>query len=202
MGENAQVKTSPWPMSVESVLLRDAGSNDIEALLAFRNLPEVNRFMIRTSVEPDIFRQEWLAIPESAADFSCVAELDNMVVGIGFLEVVDGTGQPGMPSASEALIGYIVNPNYWERGVGSALASGLLKAAFDHLQLRRVTASCNADNLASVRILEGLKMRREHHGIADSWHAELGWVDSYRYAMLKREWDKSVLEPSVDEEHF
>ena len=31
-------------------------------------------------------------------------------------------------------------------------------------------------------------MRREQHGVEDNWHAELGWVDGYQYAMLEREW--------------
>jgi hypothetical protein len=31
-------------------------------------------------------------------------------------------------------------------------------------------------------------MRREQHGVADSWHAELEWVDGYQYAMLTTEW--------------
>ncbi|MDQ5975116.1 MAG: hypothetical protein QG661_2325, partial [Actinomycetota bacterium] len=28
----------------------------------------------------------------------------------------------------------------------------------------------------------------EQHGVANSWHAELGWVDGYQYAMLAGEW--------------
>ncbi|GAB2984789.1 GNAT family N-acetyltransferase [Frigoribacterium salinisoli] len=51
-----------------------------------------------------------------------------------------------------------------------------------------VTASCNADNIASARVLEKNGMRREQHGVEDSWHADLGWVDGYQYAMLDREW--------------
>jgi hypothetical protein len=31
-------------------------------------------------------------------------------------------------------------------------------------------------------------MRREKHGVADEWHSELGWVDSYGYAILAEEW--------------
>ena len=31
-------------------------------------------------------------------------------------------------------------------------------------------------------------MRREKHGIEHSWHADLGWVDGYQYAILAREW--------------
>jgi len=180
--------SSPWPMRVGSLLLRDPTPDDIESLLAIRNDEAANRFMIRTSVEPEVLRQEWLAVPDSDSDFSCVAQVGDDVVAMGFLEVVDGLGQPGMPLRTEGVIGYLVGPPHWGHGVGSRLASGLLIAAFGSLGLRRVTASCNADNPASVRILEGLGMRREHHGVADSWHAELGWVDGYQYAMLATEW--------------
>ncbi len=175
-------------MRVGSLLLREARAADIEQLLSFRNDPQVNRFMIRTSVEPETFRREWLGVPTSETDFSFVAELDGNVAAMGFLEIVDGMGQPGMPTGTEGLIGYIVDPGFAGRGVASDLARGLLAAAFDHLGLRRVTASCNADNSASVRVLEKVGMRREHHGVEDSWHAELGWVDGYQYAMLAREW--------------
>jgi RimJ/RimL family protein N-acetyltransferase len=181
---------SPWPMRVGSLLLRDPTPDDIEPLLAFRNDEAANRFMIRTSVEPDVFRREWLAVPQSESDFSCVVELGDDVVAMGFLEVVDGLGQPGMPLRTEGVIGYIVDPHSWGQGVGSGLAYGLLAAAFGSLGLRRLTASCNADNPASVRIVEGLGMRREQQGVADSWHAELGWVDGYQYAMLNTEWQE------------
>ena len=185
---DAAVTSDPWPMRVGSLLLREAAADDIEHLLSFRNDPEVNRFMMRTSVEPETFRRDWLAIPTSDSDFSCVAEVDGTVVAMGFLEIVDGMGQPGMPEATEGLIGYIVDPDFAGRGVASDLARGLLSAAFGTLGLRRVTASCNADNAASVRVLEKSGMRREQHGVEDSWHAELGWVDGYEYAILDREW--------------
>jgi len=175
-------------MRVGSLLLREADAADIELLLSFRNDPEVNRFMIHTNVEPESFRQRWLAVPTSETDFSCVAELDGHVAAMGFLELVDGMGQPGMPTRTEGLIGYIVDPRFAGRGVASDLARGLLAAAFDHLGLRRVTAGCNADNAASVRVLEKAGMRREQHGVEDSWHADLGWVDGYQYAILAREW--------------
>jgi len=175
-------------MRIGSLLLREANAADIEQLLSFRNDPQVNRFMIRTSVEPETFRQEWLAVPTSETDFSCVAELHGSVAAMGFLEIVDGMGQPGMPTRTEGLIGYIVDPDFTGRGVASDLARGLLAAAFDHLGLRRVRAGCNADNSASVRVLEKAGMRREQHGVEDSWHADLGWVDGYKYAMLAREW--------------
>jgi len=186
------VTTDPWPIRVGALLLRNARPDDLEPLLALRNEPSVNRFMLRTHVDPDTFRQEWAGIPDSDTDFSCVAELDGGVVAMGFLDVVDGMGQPGMPRLTQGVIGYIVDPAHAGRGVGSALARGLLVAAFEGLGLRRVTASCNADNLASARVLEKAGMRREQHGVQDSWHANLGWVDGYQYALLAHEWTASA----------
>jgi RimJ/RimL family protein N-acetyltransferase len=181
---------SPWPMQVGPLLLREPTPDDVETLLAFRNDTDVNRFMLRVSVDEDTFRREWAAVPDSDTDFSCAAELEGSVCAMGFLDIVDGMGQPGMPRASEGVIGYIVDPRMWGHGVGRGLAYGLLAAAFGPLGLRRVTASCNAANQASVRILEGLGMRREQHGVANSWHTELGWIDGYQYALLASEWSE------------
>ncbi|WSN14776.1 GNAT family N-acetyltransferase [Micromonospora sp. NBC_01699] len=175
-------------MQVGSLLLREAAAADMEQMLSFRNDPAVNRFMLRTSVDPETFRREWLAVPTSDTDFSCVAELGGTVVAMGFLDIVDGMGQPGMPKRTEGVVGYIVKPDSAGKGVATKVAHGLLRAAFDHLGLRRVTASCNADNPASARVLEKAGMRREQHGVEDSWHADLGWVDGYQYAILAREW--------------
>lgn len=180
--------TPPWPLTSGPLLLREARNGDLEPMLRVRNDASVNRFMLRTSVEPETFRRGWLAVTSSETDYSCVAELDGTVVAMGFLELVDGMGQPGMPTLTEGLIGYIVDPGFAGKGVASALAKGLLTAAFDHLHLRRVTAGCNADNPASAKVLEKAGIRREQHGIEDSWHADLGWVDGYQYALLRREW--------------
>lgn len=185
---------SPWPMRDGSLVFREASEDDIERLLSFRNDPIVNRFMVRTHVDPEMFRREWLDVPASDTDFSCVVDEDGQVVAMGFLDVVDGYGQPGMPQGSEGVIGYIVDPAASGRGVGTALARALLKAAFERLGLRRVTAACNADNHASVRVLESAGMRREQHAVEGLWHAELGWIDEYQYALLGREW--RVLESS------
>ena len=174
----------PWPKVVDRITLRYPSADEIEELLAFRNRPEVNRWMLRTHVDPEVFRSEWSAVATSDTEFSCAAILDREVVGMGFLELSNGEGQPGWPKGTEAVIGYIVRPGFFGRGVATAIARGLLHAAFVDLGLRRVTAGCFADNVASARVLEKVGMRREQHGVQDSWHHELGWVDGYAYAAL------------------
>jgi RimJ/RimL family protein N-acetyltransferase len=182
------VRLSPWPAQSGALLLRDPRPEEADQVVALRNNPVVNRFMLRTHVDPDAYAREWASIPDSDTDFSCVAELNGQLAGLGFLDVTDGLGQPGMPPGTQGVIGYMLQPDLAGRGLGTDLARGLLTAAFDALRLRRVIASCNADNIASARILEKNGMRREQHGVEDSWHADLGWVDGYQYAMLDREW--------------
>lgn len=179
---------TPWPLPVGDVVLRYATAADLPSLLAFRNDPDVNRYTIRTHEDPDALGRACLGAPDSETDFTCVGERGGEVVALGLLHVVDGEGQPGVPAGTEGTIGYLVAPWAAGHGVGTAMARGLLTAAFDVLGLRRVTAGCYADNAPSVRILEKVGMRREQHGIEDSWHDELGWVDGYTYAMLRREW--------------
>lgn len=182
---------SPWPVKAGPVLLREATAEDIETLLAFRNDAQVNQFMLRTSVDPEAFRRNWLAVPGSDTDFSCVVEVDGQLVAMGFLDLVDGMGQPGMPRRTEGVIGYVVDPRHTGHGYATHTTVGLLTAAFDPLGLRRVTAGCFADNRASVSVLEKAGMRREQHGVQDSWHAQLGWVDGFTYALLAEEWSAS-----------
>lgn len=186
---------SPWPARIGDLLFREAVEADIDALLSFRNDPAVNHFMVRTYFDPDELRRDWLAMAESPAEFSCVVERDGQVVAMGFLDVVDGSGQPGHPTGTDGLIGYIVDPRFAGQGIGTATARALLHAAFDGLGLRRVTAGANADNIASVRILERAGMRRERFARQALWHRELGWLDEVEYALLDEEWARVERQP-------
>lgn len=180
---------SPWPMRLEGLLFRYAVASDVEALQSFRNDPAVNHFMVRMYVDPDDLRREWLAVEASPTDYSCVVERAGEIVAMGFLDIVDGAGQPGHPTGTDAVIGYVVRPGVEGQGVGTATARALLHAAFDGLGLRRVTAAANADNSASVRVLERAGMRRERVSQKALWHRELGWLDEVGYALLDEEWE-------------
>lgn len=188
----------PWPRRVGDVMLRDPVASDVDVIVGFRNDPAVTRWLIVTEESPEELRRRWMGVATSESDFSCIAEVDAEVAGIGFLEIGDGMGQPGSPRMTEASIGYIVRPGFDGRGVGSAIAEGLVAAAFDGLGARRVTAGCFADNHASVRILEKAGLRREQHGRRDSWHAELGWIDGYTYAVLRDEWSTTQASATDD----
>jgi RimJ/RimL family protein N-acetyltransferase len=171
-------------------VLRPPNDADIDDLLTWRNRPEVGYWLLRTTVDPTRYRQAWLSGVDDPRDHSVVALLEDRVVAIGSLEVADAMGQDGETRqvGAEGLIGYVVHPDHAGRGFATQVAGTLLVAAFDGLGLHRVTAGCFADNVASWRVMEKLGMRREQHGVQDSWHAELGWVDGFTYGILREEW--------------
>lgn len=172
----------------ERLELRPARDEDIDRVLEYRNLPAVTRWLLHTEVDRDSVRAAWRRTAEDPDDHSVAVTLDGLVIGTVSLVVADGMGQPGMPTRTEADLGYTFDPAYGGRGYATEAVTAMVAHAFDRLGVRRITAGCFADNLPSVRILEKVGMRREQHGVGDSWHAELGWVDGYTYALLAETW--------------
>jgi RimJ/RimL family protein N-acetyltransferase len=175
-------------LRTERLRLRPVREGDVDRILEYRNLPQVTRWLLHTEVDPESFRAAWRRAAEDPHDHSVAAVLDGVVIGTVSLEVVDGMGQPGMPPRTEAQLGYTFDPAYGGHGYATEAVTAMVAHAFDRLGVRRITAGCFADNLASVRVLEKVGMRREQHGVGDSWHAELGWLDGYTYALLADAW--------------
>ncbi|TDO87919.1 GNAT family N-acetyltransferase [Enemella evansiae] len=185
--------TSPavhWPRRTARLTLRPVRDEDVDALLGYRNTPDVYRWLMRTEVDPQRFRDAWLSSTADEWDHSCAALAGDTLIGTGMLEVVDGTGQDEDPETKrvEGLLGYILDPAHAGQGYATELAADLLSLAFDDLGLRRVTSGCFADNIASRRVLEKIGMRLEQYGVQDSWHAERGWIDGCTFALLRTEW--------------
>jgi RimJ/RimL family protein N-acetyltransferase len=76
-------------------------------------------------------------------------------------------------------MGYALDPTWHGQGFGTEIVGALLSLTFDDVGLHRVTAGCFAGDIGSCRVMEKWGMRREQHGVQDSWHAEHSWVDGY-----------------------
>lgn len=181
-----------WPRAAGPLELRLPTPADIDQVLTWRNSPDVTRWLLRTQVEPEAFRTTWLDGIDDPKDHSAIAVLGDVVVGTASLWVTDAMGQAhaghDVWQGAEGGIGYLIDPDHAGRGYATAIARAMLDLAFGDLGLHRVTAGCFADNIASWTVMEKIGMRREQHGVRDSWHAELGWVDGYTYAVLAQEW--------------
>jgi RimJ/RimL family protein N-acetyltransferase len=177
-------------VSIPGLELTSPTSALAEQFLTWRHRPEVTRWFLQVRVDPEELVADWAAY-DGSDHHRVVAVLDGAVVGQASVWAVDGMGQTGHEAefvGREGRLAYFVHPDHAGRGLATVLARDALANAFGRLGLRRVQAGCFADNTASWRVMEKLGMRREQHGVQDSFHAELGWLDGYTYAILAEEW--------------
>jgi len=91
------------------------------------------------------------------------------------------------PDYRSASLGYCFDDAAWGHGYATEAARGLLRWAFDTLDLNRVQAETDTRNVASARVLEKLGFVRE--GTLREDCVVNGEVsDSWVYGLLRREW--------------
>ena len=91
-----------------------------------------------------------------------------------------------------AEIGWILRRDYWKQGYGPEMGGALLDFGFGELNLRRITAHCDAENYGSYRVMEKIEMRREGmflDGRPANKISSKKYGDELIYAILKDEWE-------------
>ena len=86
--------------------------------------------------------------------------------------------------ARQAQIGFTLSRPYQKQGYASEAVRALVGFLFSEYRLHRITATCDALNLASARLLERIGMRREGQYVENVWFKG-AWGDEL-YAILER----------------
>ena len=178
-----------WPVRTPRLTLRPARTTDLESTWRFRRDEEVSRWLTAWPASLDEYRTKFEDPGRLAS--TLVVELDGLVIGDLQLAVKDGWAQQEVAAQAtgvEAELGWVLDPAYAGRGYATEAVQGLLRLCFEELGLRRVTAGCFADNVASWRLMERVGMRRELHTVRESLHRTKGWLDGFGYALLADEW--------------
>lgn len=187
-----------WPLTTERLQIRRAVAGDLEAVHRYRSLESVSRWM---STAPAHFPERFM-VPERLR-VTLIIERTGTVVGDLMCKVEDGYAQSDVEAYAEGVeaeIGWCLDPEHAGLGYATEAASALLRTCFQDLGLRRVTAGCFADNVASWRLMERLGMRRESHTVRDSRHRSGRWLDGLRYALLAEEWADERTDERTDEQ--
>jgi RimJ/RimL family protein N-acetyltransferase len=170
------------------LILRDFLPTDVEAVHRYASDPRVVVYQDwgpNTLLETQDFIRRMLEIngsePRLAFHFAVVLKDSGELIGGCSLWV------PKL-SNSEGLIGYVLHPDHWGRGIATEASRGLLRHGFTALQLHRISATCDPGNTASARVLEKLGMKREGH-LREHIRTRDYWRDSLVYGILDREWD-------------
>ncbi len=87
-------------------------------------------------------------------------------------------------------IGYLLIPSFWGNGYATEIANSLVGICFKRLNLHRVAARCNANNLQSERVMKKVGMVRE--GEFRKVRLKNGkWENELHYSILVEEWEQN-----------
>jgi RimJ/RimL family protein N-acetyltransferase len=174
-------------IEIERLFLRDLVMSDKHAVHEYASNPEVVRFMDwgpNTEDETVEFIAKSISTqnekPRRNFDFAIVLKDTGKLIGGCGIHVSN-------PENREGWLGYCLNRNYWGKGYATETGRGLIKFGFEKLNLHRLFAACDPENLASAHVLEKSGMKREGHLREHRW-SKGKWRDSYLYAILEQDW--------------
>ena len=179
------------PIETDRLQLRAFEPGDLEAMMAYHALPEVQRYMdIKVHDAGDakaalnaMRQQKSLTRPGDSCFLAVERREDGMVLGQVSLRWADATAQ-------QAELRFVFNPVYAKRGYAKEAVKAALTLGFDEFRFHRIFARCDARNQGSAKLMKGVGMRleahyREHALFQGEWDEEL------HFAILDREWQRS-----------
>jgi RimJ/RimL family protein N-acetyltransferase len=177
-----------YPVVTERLSLRPLTTGDTDALLAYRSLPEVCRYVpfepMDAAVIADRLATQW-------ARTVILAEGEMMTFGAELPSAKRVIGDIFFALHSEknrcGEIGWVFDPDYAGHGYATEAAHAVMHLGFDELGLHRISARLDIRNTASARVAERLGMRLEAHQISNEWFKG-EWTDELDYALLEDEW--------------
>jgi putative acetyltransferase len=168
----------PRRAPVPDLRIRPPLPGDLEAFYALFRHPDVARTTLQMPSQAIwLTRQRLLQPPRGLHRFVAVD-------GERAIGAITLWPSPRERRTHSASLGMSVYPDYWGRGVGSALMAAVVDLADNWLNLQRIELEVNTDNPAGVRLYEkfGFVVEGTHR-----YHAYGGgrWADSYFMARLR-----------------
>lgn len=180
--------TTDLILKTDRLILRAFERSDLEAVLGYYALPEVQRYLdwkARDKSEAKaafeaMRKQTRLTRPGEILTLAIVRKADAAVMGHTALRWTDAT-------AGQGEIRFAMSPVFRRKGYCREAVTAVLDLAFGEYSLHRVFAVTAGDNEASAKLLRSLGMRleahyREHALFQGEWDEEL------HFAVLAREW--------------
>jgi [ribosomal protein S5]-alanine N-acetyltransferase len=174
-------------LTTERLILREFKPDDWPAVFAYASDPEVVRFMRWGPSSPEEVQSflaqvvEWQqAAPRTNYCLAAVLTDSQRLIG--------GVGIHIVPSdEAQSYVGYCFHRDEWGKSLATESCRALLRFGFQELNLHRIIASCDSQNIASARVLEKSGMHREAHFRQDL-QIKGRWRDTLLFAALADGW--------------
>lgn len=170
------------------LLLRPFERQDVEAIFGYACKEEVARYVswnVHKSIDDSlVFLENTLSSYHTSLlpNWAIVLCETNCLIGsIGLHNHV--------PKNRSIEIGYVIDSLYWNKGYVTEAVQKILEICFLDLELNRVAAIYEPDNIGSGRVMEKVGMLYE--GYLREYFIEEGIAKDVKlYAILKSDWQK------------
>ncbi len=194
MCQNAAVAVSPnYPIRSSRLLLWPLDDLDIAALVAYRSLPEVCRYVPFDPMDAAQVTAHMRG-PYGRSTFD--VEGNAIFIGAALADTKELVGDVMLRWASRehrsGEVGYVFSPRFSGQGYATEAVHMVLHIGFEDLDLHRIFARVDARNSASARLARRLGMRQEAHLRDNEWFKG-GWSDELDFALLEPEWQEQHL---------
>lgn len=90
-------------------------------------------------------------------------------------------------SQARAELDYLLSKEYWNQGLMTEAVKEVIRFGFEKMQLNRIQAICELDNIASARVMEKVGMQFE--GVLRNYIQHEGKpLDMKMYSIIRKEW--------------
>ncbi|MEZ4961030.1 MAG: GNAT family N-acetyltransferase [Saprospiraceae bacterium] len=174
---------SPFPIlhSERLLLRRPDPVADLQTLFEHRIRDEVRRYIDRP-------KQSLEEVEKMLQDvIKGIEKNENIMWIISEKESSKFVGTIGywrnQPENHRAEIGYSLEPDFWNKGIGTEAIRAVLKYGFEEMKLHSVMANINPLNAASRRVLEKNGFVQEAH-FRENYYYDGRFLDSDIYCIL------------------
>ena len=164
--------------------LREFRQSDWKAVQGYASDPEVVRYMDwgpNTEKDSQDFIKKSIVCkrerPRRNFALAVVLRRDGTLIGGCGIYLTDSANQEG-------YIGYVFNRNFWGRGYATETARALVEFGFHELNLHRIISWCDAENLASARVMGKIGMTQEAYFRQNKW-IKGKWRNTLLFAILE-----------------
>ncbi len=173
-------------LETERLLLREFVKSDWKAVHEYARDPEVVKYLEwgpNSADETVAFLDGALHCqrerPRKIFEFAITLKESGKLIGACGLRLHEHLSQ-------QADLGYCYNRAFWGQGYASEAGRAVVKFGFLSLNLHRIIATCDLQNLGSAGVLKSCGMRLEGHFIKERQVRGL-WRDTLQFAILREE---------------
>jgi len=177
-----------YPVQTPRLRLRPLTDADADALLAYRSVPELCRYV---PFEPMDRAEIDRRLATMWATTALTDEGQGLTLGVRLAATGELVGDVVLFWRSRVHrsgeVGYMLNPAFGGQGYATEATEALLRLGFEDLRLHRITAHVDERNVASARVARRLGMRLEARLVENEFFKG-GWSTELDFALLAHEW--------------